>query len=173
MKVAVLSEVRFCRAGDGSVWANASPYEFWTRYLDEFEEVAIVGREERASEPHPGMVRVDGPRVGMRGVPHYVGARDLILRWPAVRNAVRPLAWEHDALILRLGSMLALGYPLGALWMWQRMRSGRGREAAVSPAGSFPTSIAVRGGSMKKRPAPALIRNGRLAAPSVAGAVRS
>ena len=65
------------------MWANASPYEFWTRYLVEFEEVAIVGRKERHPEPHPGMVRLDGPRVGMRGVPHYVGARDLILRWPA------------------------------------------------------------------------------------------
>jgi phosphatidylinositol alpha-1,6-mannosyltransferase len=38
-----------------------------------------------------------------------VGARDLLLRWPAVRTAVRPLAWEQNALILRLGSMLALG----------------------------------------------------------------
>jgi hypothetical protein len=27
MKVAVLSEVRFCRVGDGSVRADASPYE--------------------------------------------------------------------------------------------------------------------------------------------------
>jgi phosphatidylinositol alpha-1,6-mannosyltransferase len=109
MKVAVLSETRFCRVADGSVWANASPYEFWTRYLDEFDEVAIVGREERVAEPSPGMVRVDGPQVGLRGVPHYVGARDLLLRWPAVRTAVRPLAWEQNALILRLGSMLALG----------------------------------------------------------------
>jgi glycosyltransferase involved in cell wall biosynthesis len=109
MKLAVLSETRFCRAGDGSVWANASPYEFWTRYLDEFDEVAIVGREERVPEPGRGMVRVDGPRVGLRGVPHYVGARDLILRWPAVRTAVRPLASEQNALILRLGSVLALG----------------------------------------------------------------
>ena len=109
MRVAVLSETRFCRVEDGSVWANASPYEFWTRYLDEFDEVAIVGREERVTEPRPGMVRVDGPQVGLRGVPHYVGARDLLLRWPAVRTAVRPLAWEQNALILRLGSMLALG----------------------------------------------------------------
>ena len=78
-----------------------------------------------------------------------------------------------NALILRLGSMVALGYPLAALWLWQRVRSGRGRKGAVSPAGSFLTNIAVRGGSMTKRPAPALIRNGRLAATNVGGAVRS
>ena len=86
MKVAVFSEARFCRVADGPVWVNASPYDFRTRYFHQFDEAAIVGREHRASAPHPGMVRIDGPRVGLRGVPHHVGARDLILRWPAVRN---------------------------------------------------------------------------------------
>jgi phosphatidylinositol alpha-1,6-mannosyltransferase len=137
MKVAVLSEVRFCRAGDGSVWANASPYEFWTRYLDEFGEVAIVGREERVVEPSPGMVRVDGPLVGLRGVPHYVGARDLILRWPAVRAAVRPLAWEHDALILRLGSMLALGVERSLL----KSRRPYGVEVVGDPWDTFAPGV--------------------------------
>ena len=73
--------------------------------------------------------------------------------------------------ILFLTVQLAAFYPLAALWMWQRVRPGRGRKARCSHTTSgFLTSIAVRGGSMKKRPAPALIRNGRLAAASVAGA---
>ena len=137
MKVAVLSEVRFCRVGDGSVWANASPYPFWTRYLDEFDEVAIVGREERAAEPGPGMVRVDGPLVTLRGVPHYVGARDLILRWPAVRNAVRPLVWEQDALILRLGSLLALGVERSLL----KSRRPYGVEVVGDPWDTFAPGV--------------------------------
>ena len=137
MNVAVLSETRFSRVADGSVWANASSYDFWTRYLDEFDEVAIVGREERVEEPGPGMVRVDGPGVGLRGVPHYVGARGLIVRWPAVRKAVRSLAWEHDALILRLGSMLALGVERSLL------KSGRpyGVEVVGDPWDTFAPGV--------------------------------
>lgn len=137
MNVAVLSEARFCRLGDGSVWANASPYEFWTRYLDEFDELAIVGREDRAEEPTPGMVRVDGPGIGLRGVPHYVGAHDLIVRWAAVRKAVRPLAWEPNALILRLGSILALGVERSLL------KSGRpyGVEVVGDPWETFAPGV--------------------------------
>jgi glycosyltransferase involved in cell wall biosynthesis len=137
MKVAVLSETRFCRTGDGSVWANASPYEFWTRYLDEFDEVAIVGREERVAEPGPGMVRVDGPRVRLRRVPHYAGARDLVFRWPAVRTAVRPLAWEHNALILRLGSILALGIERSLL----KSRRPYGVEVVGDPWNTFAPGV--------------------------------
>jgi glycosyltransferase involved in cell wall biosynthesis len=109
MSLAVVTEVRFCRVLDGTVWAQASPYEFWSRYLDEFDAVTIVGREEPLDFPAPGMARVDGPGVTVRAVPHYLGTRGLVMRWREVRRAVRPVVRAPDALILRLGSLLALG----------------------------------------------------------------
>jgi len=109
MNVMVVSEVRFSRVADGSVWADASPYAFWQRYLDEFDGVTIVGREDRIEAPLPGMTRVDGARVQLRGMPHYLGSREFVMNWRAIRDAVRPLVEEPAALILRLGSLLALG----------------------------------------------------------------
>ena len=138
MNIAVVSEVRFCRVADGSVWADASPYQFWTRYLDEFNFVTIVAREERIDAPRPGMLRADGPGVHLRGVPHYIGSREFMLRWRGVRNAVRPLACtKPDALILRLGSLLALGLQ-GTL-----LRSGRpyGVEVVGDPWDTFAPGV--------------------------------
>ena len=140
MNLTVLSEVRFCRVADGSVWADASPYEFWTRYLDEFNFVTIVAREERIDAPRPGMQRSDGPGVRLRGVPHYMGSREFMLRWRGVCNAVRPLVYEPDALILRLGSLLALGLQ-GTL-----LRSGRpyGVEVVGDPWDTFAPGVSTR-----------------------------
>ena len=70
-------------------------------------------------------------------MPHYVGARDLILRWPAVRNAVRPLAWEPNALILRLGSMLALGVERSLL----KSRRPYGVEVVGDPWDTFAPGV--------------------------------
>ena len=137
MNIAVISEVRFCRVADGSVWAEASPYQFWTRYLDEFNQVSIVAREERLDAPRAGMQQVDGPGVQLRGVPHYLGSRDFILRWRGVRSAVRPLVDEPDALILRLGSLLALGVQRALL------KSGRpyGVEVVGDPWDTFAPGV--------------------------------
>ena len=137
MNLTVLSEVRFCRVPDGSVWADASPYEFWTRYLDEFNFVTIVAREEVIDAPRSGMLRADGPGVRVRGVPHYLGSREFMLRWRGVRSAVRPLVQKPDALILRLGSLLALGLQ-GTL-----LRSGRpyGVEVVGDPWDTFAPGV--------------------------------
>lgn len=133
MRVTVTSEVRFSRLPDGSVWAEGAPYSFWSRYLDEFESVTILGREEAVARPHAGMVRVDGPGVELRGVPHYIGPRAFVMRYLAVRNAARPVVYHRGALILRLGSVLALSFePL-------LLRSGRpfGVEVVGDPWDTF------------------------------------
>ena len=133
MRVTVTSEVRFARLPDGSVWAEGAPYSFWSRYLDEFESVTILGREEAQSRPRAGMVRADGPGVELRAVPHYIGPRAFVMRYLAVRSAARPVVYDRGALILRLGSVLALSFePL-------LLRSGRpfGVEVVGDPWDTF------------------------------------
>ena len=133
MRVTVTSEVRFARLPDGSVWAEGAPYSFWSRYLDEFESVTILGREEAQPRPRPGMVRADGPGVELRGVPHYIGPRAFVMRYLAVRHVARPVVYDRGALILRLGSVLALSFePL-------LLRSGRpfGVEVVGDPWETF------------------------------------
>jgi hypothetical protein len=55
--------------------------------------------------------------------------------------------------ILFLTVHLAAFYPLAALWGWQRLRSGRAGRKQRRGAGSFVTSIAVRGGHWRRVPA--------------------
>jgi glycosyltransferase involved in cell wall biosynthesis len=108
MNVTVLSEVRFSRAPDNSVWADAAPYESWARYLDEFDGVTIVGREQLHATPRHSMTRVDGPGVELRGVPHYIGWKQFLWKWREVRKPLQMVIRRPGAIILRLGSLLAL-----------------------------------------------------------------
>ena len=137
MNITVTSEVRFCRLPDDSVWANVSPYEFWTRYLDEFEGVVIVGRERLVTSVPSGMVRVDGPGVKLYGVPNYDGAADFVRQALRVRDVVRPLSRDSGALILRLGSLLALALQ-GALL---KSRRPYGVEVVGDPWDTFAPGV--------------------------------
>ena len=62
---------------------------------------------------------------------------EFMLRWRGVRSAVRPLVYEPDALILRLGSLLALGLQ-GTL-----LRSGKpyGVEVVGDPWDTFAPGV--------------------------------
>jgi glycosyltransferase involved in cell wall biosynthesis len=137
MNVTVTSEIRFRRLPDDTVWADASPYEFWSRYLDEFDSVTVIGREERHREPTPSMSRVDGPSVRLRGVPPYLGPRQFIRRFFSVRRAAVPVVRDRSALILRLGSLLAL------VIQRELTRSGRpyGVEVVGDPWDTFAPGV--------------------------------
>ena len=109
MNIAVVSEVRFCRVPDGSVWADASPYPFWTRYLDEFNsrDRRCPRRAHRcAASGYAARRRPRRPPAGRSALHGLAGVHAALARRA---SAVRPLVYEPDALILRLGSLLALG----------------------------------------------------------------
>jgi glycosyltransferase involved in cell wall biosynthesis len=108
MRVVVTTEARLIRTPDGAMWTYAGPsYRFWTRYLSVFDGVRVVARVKPAAEAGGGAMRVDGPDVAVWPVPYYVGPAQYARRWSAVRRAVRAVAGDDDAVILRLPSPMS------------------------------------------------------------------
>ncbi len=108
MTVVICLEERYCRTPDGSTWTTGpQSYTFWQRYLAVFDRVRIVARVLDVPKLTGYARRVDGQGVECVPVPYYVGPAQFLKRAWAVRKAVRLSLYPSDAVIMRVGSMLA------------------------------------------------------------------
>lgn len=108
MRVCVVLEHRFLRTPDGCVWTlSAFPYSFFRNYLDVFDEVRVVARVRDVAESPPNSRRSDGLNVSFLAMPYYVGPREYMQRWWALRQQARQILPEHGAIVFRVGSQLA------------------------------------------------------------------
>jgi glycosyltransferase involved in cell wall biosynthesis len=108
MRVAVILEHRFLGTPDGRVWTDGPfPYSFFTRYLDQFEQVEVVARVQPVSEPSPRWVTARGDRVTFAPVPYYVGPRQYLARRQAIAGAIERTLRDNAAVVLRAPGQLA------------------------------------------------------------------
>ena len=117
---------RYDRTPDGACWIKTGPaYQFWTRYLEVFDSVRIVGRVRDVPAVSPGSMRIDGEGVSVAAIPNYLGPWQYILRARAVARASREAFEVGDAVILYAGSSISgaieaelrrMGYPY-AIWV--------------------------------------------------------
>lgn len=108
MNVVIVLEHRFSRTPDGAVWSSTGcAYRFWARYLEEFHAVRVVARVAEVYKADPLWTRADGPGVSFAAVPYYVGPREYLRNRGEVRRAVQAAFEPGDAVILRVGSVLA------------------------------------------------------------------
>ena len=104
--VHVCLEERFIRTPDGNTWtSNAFGNDFWKRYLDVFDEVAIIARVGNG-RPSPRAEIVNLPGVRFIEIPYYHGAREFMRVALPVWNAVRRATDESGAFILRLPGLI-------------------------------------------------------------------
>ena len=114
MRICVTTEQRFARSPDGAVWAVAgSPYSFWKRYLQAFDELRVIARVGEVAEPEPAWRRADGDGVSFAPVPYYVGPLHYLRRFPSVRSSLRLAITSRDAVVLRVASTLAASVERG------------------------------------------------------------
>jgi hypothetical protein len=108
MNVLVVLEHRFLRTPDGAVWSTTGcAYGFWSRYREVFDTVRVVARVADTPSADPRWLRADGPGVSFAPIPSYIGPRQYLFRRGAVRRAVQEAFVPGDAVILRVGSVLA------------------------------------------------------------------
>ena len=108
MNVLVTTEHRFHRSSDGRVWTETQcPYSFWTRYLDVFDEVAVLARVRSCASPASGWIEASGRGVNFMDVPYYVGPREYLRRRRAIRHLVTETIAGAQAVLLRVPSQLA------------------------------------------------------------------
>ncbi|MBM3187135.1 MAG: glycosyltransferase family 4 protein [Chloroflexi bacterium] len=111
MRLFIATEQRFDRAGDGYYSRTIGGYDFWSRYLDAFDEVILFARaSDQASVPSDA-ARVDGDGVRFWPLPDCTGAGGYLRAWPLLVREARRAAQEEAAFILRVpgavGSLLA------------------------------------------------------------------
>jgi glycosyltransferase involved in cell wall biosynthesis len=108
MNVLVVLDYRFMRTPDGAVWsAVGAAYPFWSRYLEVFDSVRVAARLVEVPFAEARWLRVDGPGVTFAAVPPYHGPLQYALRRGTIQRAVAGSFQPGDAVILRVGSVLA------------------------------------------------------------------
>src|SRR5262245_2627324 len=109
MDLIVSLEHRFDRTPDGAVWtqtmfANA----FWMRYLAVFDRVRVAARVRDVPTAQAGWQRADGEGILFAAIPYYLGPKQYLLRRRQVRHAARSAVGVCDAVIMRIGSQIAV-----------------------------------------------------------------
>jgi len=108
MNVLVVLDYTFLRTPDGAVWSvMGMAYSFWTRYLEVFDSVRVAARVLDVPVADPRWLRSDGPQVTFWPVPSYRGPLEYALRRGKIRRAAAESFRPGDAVILRVGSVLA------------------------------------------------------------------
>ena len=108
MQLVTTLECRFHQTPDGAVWADgAFSRHFWDSYLEVFDKIRVVARTRAMPVPAPDAFRLDGGRVLVSPVPHYIGPRQYLMNRRAVRGAVSDSIGNRDAVLLRVPSVLS------------------------------------------------------------------
>lgn len=108
MKVLVAADAHIYRTKDGKYWTpKIYGYNFWTRYLDVFEEVRVVARLKDVDSFSEKWLRVDGPKVEVYGVPFYQGPKQLVIKYLSIQKALKKAADGCQAAVVRMPSQTA------------------------------------------------------------------
>jgi glycosyltransferase involved in cell wall biosynthesis len=110
LDVVVTIEYRFERTTDGATWTDTLfDAQFWSRYLDVFDRILIVGRCREVSAPSPRSTRVDSDRVTVVDLPHYIGPLQYLRVLRAFRRRLKSLRPHRSssAFIFRVPSQIA------------------------------------------------------------------
>jgi glycosyltransferase involved in cell wall biosynthesis len=108
MNVLVNTSARLAVTPDGQYWAPSEnlAYTYWTRFLDVFDQVAVVARTVRTKTPASGSKAVTGSGVRVIDLPDYCGIRQFAKQYFAVRNILRSNLAEADAVYLSLPCLI-------------------------------------------------------------------
>jgi hypothetical protein len=78
--VVVVTEARFVRTPDGSLWSQHSAGDdFWQRYLTEFGRVEVIARTAARLEPPVNAAPLTDPRVRVVELPPLPGGPAVVL----------------------------------------------------------------------------------------------
>jgi glycosyltransferase involved in cell wall biosynthesis len=105
--LAIITESRFERTPDGRIWSQTLDPKFWDRYLAVFETLKVVARVEEIENPLPGSSQISSPSVRFHVVPYYLGPSEYAKNVYRLEQALKCSVDIEDAVIMRIGSMLA------------------------------------------------------------------
>lgn len=108
MKLLVATDAHIYRTPDGRNWAKSIyGYDFWTRYLEEFDEVRIVARVKNVDKIEENNLIVDGKGVEVKGISFYQGPKQLLGKYRQIQRQLSKIDDGCSAALLRMPSQTA------------------------------------------------------------------
>lgn len=109
MKLLIATEKRFFRDVSGVLKTEISQDKhFWSRYLDEFDEVNILARVKRVNSFLDKYVPVEDVKIKVIDLPYYVGPWQFILKFPRILVACYKIIKNKNyIIILRIPGLIS------------------------------------------------------------------
>lgn len=120
MKLLVATDAHIFKTPQNDYWCGAIyGYNFWTRYLNVFDDVLIIARVKEVTSVEEKWKRVDGLHVEIFEIPFYQGPKQLIKKYRDIRKCLKNVYSGCDAAIFRMPS------PTGQL-VWNKRKHFKG-----------------------------------------------
>ena len=112
MKVLVVSDAHIFRTEDNKFWCNTAMhgYSFWCRYLEVFEQVAVIARVKEITNreaKEKKYIRADGDGVEVVSLPFIRGMKGYLLHFLQMKKECQKVAKNGECAIFRLPSIPA------------------------------------------------------------------
>lgn len=109
MELLVSGDSYFYKTKDGKYWCKTIyGYNFWCRYLSEFNSVAIVSRTENVEYSEvEGFLQVDGPNIRVIELPDMRGMKQYVRNYFKFSRAAKSAVENSECAIFRLPSVSA------------------------------------------------------------------
>jgi len=102
MNILVNSSERFAVTPNGQFWAPSEnfAYGYWTRFLDVFGEVSVVGRSFEVNDVPKGARPASGDCVSVLPLPNYNGVRQLARQYFSIQKLIAHYVSDAQAIAL-------------------------------------------------------------------------
>lgn len=116
MRLLVLLEFHFIRCKNGNVYTEVTAdYNFWSRYLDVFENITVCARMYDADEnfdPSKYLL-ASREKVDFIGLPDFKGVGGILKNYSKIRKIIKRTVKKNDCIIFRAPSPISLiAYPI-------------------------------------------------------------
>jgi glycosyltransferase involved in cell wall biosynthesis len=107
LKVLLALENHFYRGPGGQIFGDGpANYAIWSRYLEVFDEVAVLARVGSIRDSYSVDARADGPSVSFYPLPDYIGPWQYLKRILELKTIARRAITQCDAYILRMPGLV-------------------------------------------------------------------
>lgn len=111
MNTLIYADAHLYKTKDGKVWAKTIyGYDFWKRYLEEFEHIYVMARMDKASQDEvENFLESSGPNVEFVPMPMIKGSEEgikYILKYSYIIKNIRNTIKNMDCAIVRLPSVI-------------------------------------------------------------------
>lgn len=134
MRAIVTASAHFAITNDGNLWTpNPSlSYQFWSRYLDVYDEVNLLVRTKPHDSPPPGWNKASGQGIRPLPIPDFRGASGFLKNYVRIKKIAASALANAEAVHLRIPCDIG-----GVVWRSLASKRPYGVEVVGDPYDVF------------------------------------